>query len=96
MSDSADLLPTYLDTEGRVTCWPSRQRRAAQRAVLDYLAARFEPGREYTEREVNDLLRSRHTFDDWALLRRELFEQGYLNRARDGSVYWRTPQTKLY
>lgn len=67
-----------------------------QRLVLDYLASRFECGRVYTESEVNVLLRQWHTFDDWALLRRELFEQGYLNREKDGSRYWLTPDTRLY
>lgn len=96
MSEQDDVLKTYLDAEGRLTEWPTRRRQAAQRAALEYLAARFEPGREYTEREVNDLLNSLHTFGDWALLRRELFEKGFLNRARDGSAYWRTPSTRMY
>ena len=50
----------------------------------------------YTEKEVNAILNRCHTFEDWALLRRELFERGYLNRERDGSTYWRTPKTTLF
>lgn len=47
--------------------------------VLEHLLGRFEPGREYPERTVNDLLRAAH--DDVATLRRELVDYGYLNRA---------------
>ena len=52
-----------------------------------YLATRFEPGREYSEREVNQLLLDWHTFGDWALLRRVMFDWCLLDRERDGSRY---------
>lgn len=95
MTDSpTDDLRALLDEEGRVTRWPAR--RALQAQVLNYLAARFEPGRQYTEKEVNALLNGLHTFGDAALLRRELFELGLLNREKDGSVYWRALRTKLF
>ena len=54
---------------------------------LFYLAGKFEAGREYTEREVNELLLSWHTFVDPATLRRELYDYGFLDRSRDGKVY---------
>ena len=57
--------------------------------VLAYLAERFEPGREYAEREVNAILQQAHTFGDWALLRRELFDFGFVDREPDGSRYRR-------
>ena len=46
--------------------------------VLEHLLARFEPGTDYPERTVNELLRPAH--DDVATLRRELVDYGYLNR----------------
>ena len=93
MSD--EILARYLDDEGRITRWPGRKHAVDQTAILDYLATRFEPGVVYTEKEVNAVLNRFHTFEDWALLRRELFERGYLNRERDGSTYWLTPNTTL-
>lgn len=54
---------------------------------LFYLAGKFEAGREYTEREVNELLLDWHTFADPATLRRELYDYGFLDRSRDGKVY---------
>lgn len=73
----------FFDGE-RLRSVPTRRR--ARTAVLVELATRFEPGRDYTEPEVNELLGRAH--EDHAWLRRELVEIGYLDRA-DG-VYRRT------
>jgi hypothetical protein len=51
--------------------------------VLQQLVIRFEPNRDYPEREVNDLLRIAH--EDFATLRRELVDYGFMTRA--GGVY---------
>ncbi|BAU41635.1 MULTISPECIES: DUF2087 domain-containing protein [Cyanophyceae] len=93
MIDFTELQP-YLDDQGRVTRWPSKRNRArVQTLVLWYLAEKFAAGRTYTEREVNQLLNEHHTFCDPALLRRELFEHGLLQRERNGSAYWLPPKT---
>jgi hypothetical protein len=96
MNSIPPLLATYVDSEGRVKEWPGKKKRDVQLAILAYLADKFETGRTYTEREVTALLRQWHTFEDWALLRREMFELGLLNREKDGTSYWRTPNTKLF
>jgi hypothetical protein len=75
----------FMDEAGRVTQWPSKQK--TQRLVIGYLARKFEPGREYAEKDVNFLLMDWHTFGDWALLRRLLFNWGYFDRESDGSRY---------
>jgi hypothetical protein len=67
--------------------------------VLDHLAGLFEPGRRYPEREVNELLGRYHP--DYAMLRRYLVDDGFLDRAdelapsgsRSVKVYWRTGGT---
>ncbi len=59
-------------------------KRKARASILLELLRRFEPGRRYPEREVNDILRSAH--DDVATLRRELIDYRYLRR--EGAVYW--------
>ena len=53
--------------------------------VLTWLAGRFEVGRRYPEREVNELL-TRH-YEDYATLRRALVDGGWMARAE--GVYWR-------
>lgn len=78
-------LRPFVDDAGRVSQWPTRQK--VQRMAAALLARRFEPGREYTEKEVNALLMDGHTFADWALLRRVLFDWQFLDRESDGSRY---------
>jgi hypothetical protein len=84
-------LRPFMDENGRLKQWPTRQK--VQRMAADYLAARFKPGREYTEKEVNALLCDWHTFADWALLRRVMFDWGYIDRESDGSRYRLRPRS---
>lgn len=83
-------LRPFVDDEGRLCQWPVRQK--VQRMAAAYLAGRFEPGREYSEREVNELLLEWHTFGDWALLRRVMFDWRHLDRESDGSRYRLRPE----
>jgi hypothetical protein len=56
-----------------------------RRLVLEHIAASFEPGIRYPEREVNAVLRAWHP--DYASLRRYLVDEALL--ARESGVYWR-------
>lgn len=90
MTDYQTALKDYLDDEGRLKNWPSaRNRKGLQTTALDFLASKFEVGKDYTEKEVNELLNRFHTFGDPAMLRRELYQRGSLGREKDGSRYWR-------
>lgn len=62
--------------DGRLVQVPMRRKTRA--AVLLEFVALFEPGRDYAEREVNELQRPVH--DDVAFWRRELVDYGYLHR----------------
>ena len=53
--------------------------------VLDWLATFFEKDRIYTEKEINAVIKERH--DDYAGLRRDLVDMGYLRRDKSGSKY---------
>lgn len=83
-------LTNFINEDGRITAWPKKHDK--KRAVLDYLAEKFEPDHHYTEREVNAVLEKWHTFGDLFLLRRGLIEEKLLCRTRDGSAYWRSPE----
>ena len=78
----------FLNGQGLITQWPTK--RADKLLVLSYLVSKFKFGQIYTEAQVNEILKIWHSFSDWPLLRRELVEQGYLSRNRDGSDYRRT------
>ncbi|MFJ9445804.1 DUF2087 domain-containing protein [Kitasatospora sp. NPDC101235] len=72
--------------DGRLIAVPRKAARREQ--LLAHLAETlFEPGRSYTEAEVNDALRAVH--DDVPALRRYLVEAGHLARPKDGSSYQR-------
>lgn len=87
--DSAILsseLQNFLDSEGRLTIYPAKQRYKI--LSLFYLASKFQRDRTYTEKEVNQLLKQWHTFGDWAMLRRDLYDKFFLGRQADCSSYW--------
>ncbi|HML24609.1 MAG TPA: metalloregulator ArsR/SmtB family transcription factor [Aggregatilinea sp.] len=68
---------------GRLKDIPAQRKK--RDVILRWLASQFEVGREYTEMEVNDLIRK--IYPDSATLRREMIEQGLLKRERN--IYWR-------
>lgn len=80
-------LRPFLDTEGRLTALPAKHRKKL--AALYYLATKIEGGRQYTEYEINVVLDDLTLFHDPATVRRELFNKHLLNRADDGSLYWK-------
>ncbi|MFE6101070.1 DUF2087 domain-containing protein [Streptomyces laurentii] len=83
---TADLFAS----DGRLKAIPRRP--ARRTALLDHLAATlFEPARAYTEREVNEALKTVH--DDFPALRRHLVTGGQLTRTKDGAAYRRQQPT---
>jgi hypothetical protein len=76
------VLRSYL-RDGRLLVMPRGGRK--RRIVLEHLAQRFEPGRRYTEVEVNVVLRE--VWADVAALRRYLIDAALLDRA--AGEYWR-------
>lgn len=74
-----------MNAEGKLTAFPAKRKMKIY--CLFYLAEKFEEEKDYTERQVNDLLLSWHTFADPATLRRELYEYHFLDRSRDGKIY---------
>ena len=84
--DHLSILKNFLDGENRLKAFPSK--RKLQLCAVRYLAEKFEPGRIYTEGEVNGILNRWHTFRDPETLRRELYQNHFLDRKRDGSAYW--------
>ena len=78
-------IKSFLDDQGRVTSFPSKRKKKLH--VLIYLSQKFEQGKVYTEKEVNELLCLWHTFNDPATLRRELYNHEFLDRDARGSEY---------
>ncbi len=86
----AQGIERFLDEDGKLKQWPAKQ--SPREEVFSYLAEKFEPGREYSEHEVNAILASWHTFGDLFVIRRGMVESEWLMRLRDGSRYWRNQE----
>ena len=78
------VIENYTTAGGRLHQIPSKYKKFE--IILRYVAGSFEPGRRYTEKEVNQILGQYH--EDTASLRRGLVEGGLLNREADGASYW--------
>ena len=79
-------LKNFLDKDGRIKSYPAKQR--LKTIALFYLASKFEKDKKYTEKEINEILKDWHTFDDWAMLRRDLYDKRFLGRDLKGKEYW--------
>jgi hypothetical protein len=62
-------------------------------SILRYLVNTLEPGKQYTEKEVNTPLF--HYSDSTAFLRRSLIEFGLMDR-QGGGLYWRIDGSKPF
>ena len=65
--------------------WPAKT--SLQKPLLAYPGSRLEAGREYNAVEINNALKSLNSFGDHSLLRRELVDQGIVERTADGKLY---------
>jgi hypothetical protein len=60
--------------------------RSKRMAILRWLVEDFQPGRQYTEAEVNQIISRHHP--DFAALRRYMVDEELMQRRR--GIYWRT------
>lgn len=81
------MLKNYYDNDGLLKQWPSKK--PLRNIVLNRIGECFVQNREYTEKEVNLIIKSKIGFNDIEMIRRELFNNHILNRLNDGSKYWK-------
>ena len=72
------------DREGLLTRFPPKEKQRL--VVLRAFMTRFEEGRTYAEKEVNDIIKT--FWNDFTLVRRYLVSYGLMDREPDGSAYW--------
>lgn len=82
---SRKVLKAHLNADGSIKQVPLQP--AKLKVILDYLVQFFEFDTNYTEKEVNAIIRRFNV--DTAGLRRDLIEAGMMERESDGSRYWR-------
>ena len=73
---------------GKLKAIPTQKKK--ERIILEELVKSFEPGRTYTEREVNIILADFH--DDFCTLRRDMIGEKLMGR--DHQIYWRVDESE--
>jgi len=81
---SKKVLKAYLNADGSIKQIPAPSK---LQVILNYLVQFFEFDKDYTEKEVNTILRRFN--EDTAGLRRDLVDAKMLDRESNGSRYWR-------
>ena len=83
--DVRKVLRAYLNADGTLRQIPSAESKLL--IILNFILDAFAFDTNYSEKEVNTILRRFHT--DTAALRRYLVDHGLMAREGDGSRYWR-------
>ncbi len=81
------VLSNFMDGE-RIKEIPTARKK--RWAILKWLAGRFDPDVEYTENQLNEIIKRHHW--DTATLRRDMI--GYRMLARNQSIYRRLPESE--
>lgn len=77
------VLQNFMDDQQRITAVPAQYKKLM--VLVRWMLERFEKGREYTEKEVNDIIKNHH--EDSALFRRYMVDHKMM--ARENNIYWR-------
>ena len=81
-----NVIADFSRPDGSLKTIPAQRKKLE--AVLRHIVKAFEPGRHYSEKQVNKILSGFH--EDTASLRRELIGYGLMKREGGGGDYWRT------
>jgi predicted transcriptional regulator len=85
------VLANFTLSDGRIRTFPAQRKKFE--VILRYVLKQFEPGKRYSEKQVNEILARYH--EDTATLRRELVGYGWLKRQGGGGEYWRELEQSL-
>jgi len=83
--DARKVLKNFLNADGTLKQIPLQSNKLL--VILNFIVDAFEFDTNYTEKEVNTILRRFHV--DTASLRRYLVDYGLMARESDGTRYWR-------
>jgi hypothetical protein len=86
--DVRKVLKNFLNADGTLKQIPPMGNKLL--IILNFIVDAFAFDTNYTEKEVNSILRRFHV--DTAALRRYLVDHGLMARASDGTKYWRVKE----
>lgn len=86
VDEDRKIIENYFTDDGglKLILFPSKEKKKI--AVLRKIVTHFEPSKDYSEQEMNEILRQ--IYDDVSTIRRYLIEYGFFERTKDGSRYW--------
>ncbi len=79
------VMNNFFTAEGKLKAIPAQYKKKL--IVLEHLVKRLEPGRKYTEKEINEFIKQYH--DDFATIRREFIMHQYMYR--ENGIYELNP-----
>jgi hypothetical protein len=86
--DVRKVLKSFLNADGSLKQIPPQGNKLL--IILNFIVDAFAYDANYTEKEVNTILRRFHV--DTAALRRYLVDNGLMDRESNGTRYWRRPE----
>jgi predicted transcriptional regulator len=78
------VVENYSYPDGRLKQVPTKRKKFE--AILRYVVKAFDRDRQYTEKEINQILGD--YYEDTAVLRRGFIDYKMMDREVDGSLYW--------
>ncbi len=83
--EAEDIISRFFETRDppKLKVFSSKEKNKL--VILREITKQFEPGRRYSEKEINEVLRA--IYGDYATLRRYLIEYGFMTRTKSGSEY---------
>jgi len=75
---------------GKINRWPAK--RKYQVMLVNHLQTKLPKTGEFSEKEINEIIKNEITIEDFVMLRRELIDFKALNRTADGRIYTINPE----
>lgn len=70
--------------DGPLQTFPSKEKRKI--IVIQHILKRFDQNKQYSEKEINETIKE--VYHDFATIRRCMIDYGFLQRSKDGRIYW--------
>ncbi len=80
------VVKNFTNPDGSLKAIPGQLKKL--KAILSYILPEFEDGKQYQEKEVNQILERFH--EDYAQLRRSMIDTGLMKR--ENGIYWKAEQ----
>jgi hypothetical protein len=87
--DYENELRGFLDEDLKLKQLPSKS--AKKIVALHYISEKLLPVKQYSEKEVNEVIKSVISFGGHSLVRRELVDAKLISRSNDRRIYMKTP-----